>query len=136
MIKIQRLVFLLRDKPGHVDGSNFDDETLVDVPKNTVFLSLENANVSDLGIELLPDLPHLRCIDLDGTHITDKGMKRIAEFRNLEEIWIEGTQVSDVGLSVLYPLENLKFISILDCEHISKEGIERLRAAVPGVEVH
>ncbi|WP_303759322.1 hypothetical protein [Alcanivorax jadensis] len=132
----QRLVFLLRDKPGHVDGSNFDDETLTDVPKNTVFLSLENADVSDLGIELLPDLPHLRCIDLDGTQVTDKGMKRIAAFRNLEEVWIEGTQVSDAGLSVLYPLTNLKFISVMDCEHISDEAIECLRAAVPGVEVH
>lgn len=136
MSKSQRLVFLLRDKPGHVDGSNFNDENLTDVPKNTVFLSLENADVSDFGIELLPDLPDLRCIDLDGAQITDTGMKRIAAFRNLEEIWIEGTPVSDAGLRVLYPLSNLKFISTLDCEHISNEAIERLKAEVPGVEVH
>lgn len=130
-----RLVFRLKKGQGYVDGSDLSDPDLVGIPDDTVLLNLENANVSDAGIGALPDLPRLRCIDLDGTRVTDAAMERIAMFRNLEEIWIEGTAVSDRGLASLHGLESLKFISILDCADISDQAVAELRKAIPGIEV-
>ena len=131
-----RLVFRLKDRLGYVDGSWFGDADLASVRADTVFLNLENSEVSDFGIAKLPDMPVLRCIDLDGTWVTDASMKRLATFRSLEEIWIEGTLVSDRGLDFLQSLKSLKFISVLDCERISNEAVSSLQAANPGIEVH
>ncbi|WP_309046037.1 hypothetical protein [Marinobacter sediminicola] len=136
MARDQRLVFSLQEGPGYIKGTQFTDVDLAGVSGYVVFLNLENADISDQGIRVLPELPELRGIDLDGTEVTDKAMERIAEFKNLEEIWIEGTSVSDVGFSCLHSLKNLRFISIVDCENISNEAIERLEVSIPGVEVH
>jgi hypothetical protein len=136
MAATERLVFRLKEGPGYVDGSDLCDSDLAGIPHDTVLLHLENADVSDAGIGALPDLPRLRCIDLDGTRIADAAMQRIGMFRNLEEIWIEGTAVSDRGLAFLHGLANLKFISILDCAEISDQAVAELRKAIPGVEVH
>jgi len=132
----ERLVFLLKEAPGYIDGEWLSDSDLAEVPGDTVFLNLENAQISDAGVGSLPDLPRLRCIDLDSTRISDTAMERVAMFRSLEEIWIEGTAVSDRGLAFLHDLQSLKFISILDCENISDEAVAALQEAIPGVEVH
>ncbi len=131
-----RLVFRLKGRFGYVDGSRFSDADLAYVQADTVFLNLENADVSDFGIANLPNMPALRCIDLDGTRITDAAMERLATFKSLEEIWIEGTLVSDSGLGFLQSLKGLKFISILDCEYISNEAVSSLQVANPSIEVH
>ncbi|PTB92229.1 hypothetical protein C9974_13240 [Marinobacter sp. B9-2] len=131
-----RLVFRLKGRFGYVDGSWFSDADLASVPADTVFLNLENSGVSDFGIASLPEMPALRCIDLDGTRVTDAAMERLATFKSLEEIWLESTVVSDSGLGFLQSLKGLKFISVLDCEHISNEAISSLQAANPGIEVH
>ena len=131
-----RLVFRLKGQFGYVDGSLFSDADLASVRADTVFLNLENSEVSDCGIANLPDMPALRCIDLDGTRVTDIAMERLATFKSLEEIWLEDTVVSDIGLGFLQSLKGLKFISVLDCEHISDEAVSSLQAANPGIEVH
>jgi hypothetical protein len=130
-----RLVFKLKNEPGYLDGTTFRDSDLSTVPKDTVFLNLENARITDDGIVAMPDLPRLRCVDLDSTGITDAALQRLGGFPNLEEIWIEDTAVTDKGLAYLYGLRRLRFISILDCA-ISDEAVNGLRRAIPGVEVH
>ena len=79
-----RLVFRLKGRFGYVDGSWFSDADLASVPADTVFLNLENSGVSDFGIASLPEMPALRCIDLDGTRVTDAAMERLATFKSLE----------------------------------------------------
>jgi hypothetical protein len=128
------LVFLLKNKPGYIDGTDFEDTDLATISRNTVFLNLEKAVVTDDGIISLPDLPHLRCIDLDSTAITDRALQRLGDFLSLEEIWIEDTAVTDEGLSQLFGLKSLRFISILDSA-ISEKAVEALRNAIPGIEV-
>jgi len=132
----KRLIYLLKEAPGYIDGTQFRDLDLATIASETVSLSLENAHVSDPGIGSLPDLPRLRCIDLDGTPISDLAMERVGMFRSLEEVWIEGTAVSDRGLKSLHRLTNLTFISIVDCEHISHKGVAELQKAIPGVQIH
>lgn len=131
----ERLVFSLKNRPGYVDGSCYADSDLRQVPDDTVFLSLENANITDVGLAQLPDLPRLRCLDLDSTKISDQALSSISRFASLEELWIEDTSITDHGLSVLSNLAHLRFVSITDCD-ISDAGIDRLRKEVPGIFVH
>src|SRR5690554_6915266 len=77
MARDQRLVFSLQEGPGYIKGTQFTDVDLAGVSGYVVFLNLENADISDQGIRVLPELPELRGIDLDGTEVTDKAMERI-----------------------------------------------------------
>jgi hypothetical protein len=135
VMKTELLVFLLKNNPGYVNARSWSDIQLASTPTETVFLDLENAIISDSAINGLPELPNLRCIDLDSTNISDASMERIGNFVSLEEIWIEDTAVTDIGITKLLGLKNLRFISILGCE-ISEQSVEALRSSIPGVYVH
>jgi hypothetical protein len=129
------LIFRLRTEPGFVDGREFSDRELAELPADTCCLSLEQSRVSDAGLRALPVLPRLRCLDLDGTSITDRALEWVAEQPALEELWLEQTVVSDVGLSSLQGLRSLRSISLLDTE-VTVEGVNALRATHPTIEVH
>jgi len=129
------LVFSLKSEDGYLDATGYLDRDLAEIPSETIFLNLENANIGDEGILLLPNLRLLRCLDLDSTRITDKAMSKIGTFSAIEEIWIEDTKITDHGLDELAGLNRLQFISIMDCD-ISDAAVQRLRKAIPGVTIH
>ena len=130
-----RLIFSLRNHEGFIDGSAFTDAHLESLSENTVCLNLENAAVTDLGLQRLPSLIGLRCIDLDNTRITNLGMNELARFPNLEELWIEATEVTDAGILALRGNEKLRFISIVDC-NVSDTSLDKLEAAIPEIFIH
>jgi len=130
-----RLIFSTSESDSYVDGTEFNDSDLKNIPNSTITLNLELSNVTDSGINNLPKLPNLICVDLDSTKITDNSLKKIGEFKSLREIWIEQTQITDVGIKYLTELKNLEFISILDTE-ITEKGIELLRTEIPNIIIH
>lgn len=135
MVAEHRLAFQLKSERGYVDGTGFRNADLARIPRDTVFLNLENAKVTDAGIQSLPELVDLRCLDLDSTEITDSALHKVASFGSLEELWLENTAVTDTGLAFLFSLKKLRFISLVDCA-ISDAAAELLRQAMPGLEVH
>ena len=130
-----RLIFSTSDSDSYVDGTEFSDSDLKYIPESTITLNLELSNITDNGIEDLPKLPNLICIDLDGTKITDKSLKKIGEYKSLKEIWIEQTQITDIGINHLTELKELEFISILDTE-ITENGVKLLRTKIPKLQIH
>ena len=93
-----RLIFSTSESDSYVDGTEFNDSDLKDIPESTITLNLEMSNVTDNGIKNLPKLPKLICIDLDSTKITDKSLQIIGKYKSLKEIWIEQTQITDFGI--------------------------------------
>ncbi|WP_411768959.1 hypothetical protein [Winogradskyella sp. A3E31] len=130
-----RLIFSTNESDSYVDGTEFNDSDLKNIPNSTITLNLELSNVTDIGIKNLPKLPNLICIDLDSTKITDKSLKKIGEYESLREIWIEQTQITDMGIKYLTELKKLEFISILDTE-ITEKGVELLRTEIPKIKIH
>ena len=131
----RRLIFSLRNHEGFINGKAFSDAHLESLSENTVCLNLENAQVTDLGLQRLPSLIKLRCIDLDNTRITNLGMNELVRFPNLEELWIESTEVTDTGILALQGNEKLRFLSIVDCD-VSDGSLDKLEAAIPGIYIH
>ncbi len=130
-----RLIFKANESDFYVNGTEFNDSDLKNIPNSTITLNLELSNITDNGIQNLPKLPNLICIDLDSTKITDESLRKIGEYKSLKEIWIEQTQITDIGVKYLTELRNLEFISILDTE-ITEKGIELLRNEIPNVVIH
>lgn len=130
-----RLIFSTSESDSYVDGTEFNDSDLKNIPNSTITLNLELSNVTDSGIKNLPKLPNLICIDLDSTKVTDNSLKKIGEYKSLREIWIEQTQITDIGIKYLTELKNLEFISILDTE-ITEKGVELLRTEIPNIKIH
>ncbi len=109
-------IFELKKQPGFCDGSSLTDDSLSEVPSDTICLSLENAPITDNGIKRLKNCENLKCIDLDGTKITDESLKTISEMKSVEELWLEQTSITSEGLKHLNKLPKLKFISLEYCE--------------------
>ena len=128
------LVFQLKGTPGHVDGTEFTDADLANIPTDTTLLQLECSQITDKGMLNLPDLPNLRCIDLDSTSITNLSMDKVATFLSLEEIWIEDTSITDEGLIKLSPLNKLRYISA-EYTDISDAAVQKLRTKIPGLVI-
>jgi len=127
------LIFKLQKEHGFFDATALKDQEMSTVPIETVSLSLENSEVTDIGISNLPKLNSLRCIDLDSTQITDKSMDVISTFMALEEIWIEDTKLTDTGFKKLALLPKLKYVSFWDT-NISDEAFNYVMAKLPQLE--
>ncbi|MEX1000510.1 MAG: hypothetical protein WDZ35_00195 [Crocinitomicaceae bacterium] len=130
-----RLIFTTQNSPNYLEGNDYSDNDLVNIPKSTVTLNLELSEVTDAGLEKLPELDNLICIDLDGTKITDNGLKHLLKIKSIKEIWIEQTEITNQGLLFLKDLPSLEFISVLDTQ-ITEDGINHFLKLCPGVEVH
>jgi hypothetical protein len=128
------LIFALRASPKYVSGAHLSNEDLHAVPIDTIALSLEGADIDDHGVEALPLLSELRCLDLDGTRITDRCLASVARMPDLEELWLEGTGVTDTGMLALRPLRRLGYLSVAYTA-VTEVGIAALREAVPALEV-
>ncbi|WP_010469956.1 hypothetical protein [Acaryochloris sp. CCMEE 5410] len=119
---------------GFINGSRYTDNDLQKIPKNTVFLRLENSFISDAGVVAMPQLDQIRCIDFDGCNITNKSLYRVATFHSLEELWLEDTQVNDSGIMLLGKLKSLKYLSVLNTQ-VSSKVAQHLKKSNPDLLV-
>lgn len=115
---------------GFINGSCYTDNDLQKIPKNTVFLRLENSFISDAGVVAMPQLDQIRCIDFDGCNITNKSLYRVATFHSLEELWLEDSQVNDSEIMLLGKLKSLKYLSVLNTQ-VSSEVAQHLKKNNP-----
>jgi Leucine Rich repeat len=91
--------------------------------------------ITDNGIGEIAKFKTLTDLNLSGNDITDKGMKQIAKMPELQWLLIQSTKVTDAGLSELASLPQLKRLSISKDMNISNEAIQKLKTAIPKLQV-
>jgi hypothetical protein len=121
-------------------------------------LTLWRTGVTDEGVSLLRRLPGLRQVFLGNTRLTDSGAASLSDIKSLEVIYaqdtsltdgalrclatlpvlevlvLSGAGLSDAGLRELESCKSLKYLSI-ESPHVTPQGIERLKAAIIGLEI-
>ncbi len=98
-------------------------------------LWLHNCQIGNDGASHLAGLGTLITLGLDHTLVGDAGLAHLKGLSNLEELDLSGNSgVSDAGVVHLLGLQKLKVIH-LDGSAVSDDGGQRLRDAIPGIQV-
>lgn len=88
-------------------------------------VELSHTAVSDEGLAVLRDLPHLRALSLRGLRFTDGALRHVGALSGLRELLLRDTHVGDAGMECLAALESLEVLSI-DGAPISDAGLKPL----------
>ncbi|KAM9292264.1 uncharacterized protein PAF06_018982 [Gastrophryne carolinensis] len=92
-------------------------------------------SLTDGGLQYLPQLPHLRELDLtDHTHITDRGVQHLAQLARLRTLSLCNTSVTDAGLTYLRGLNYLEELS-LDRTKVTSRGVSQCVPHLPHLQV-
>ncbi|MCA9096535.1 MAG: hypothetical protein KDA68_23810, partial [Planctomycetaceae bacterium] len=122
----------------HLDQSKISDEDLR-ILRSTPFLvslHLSNTAIGDAGLQHLKYAVELKELFLvNCAAVTDKGLEELPQLKNLETIDLTGTQVTEAIAETLKSVPSLKLVTF-GGPKITPEGIEKVRAALPNVEVH
>lgn len=111
------------------------DETLRIVARLDQLQELiaDETAITDAGLVHLAGLSQLRLLHLGQTNVTDDGLVHLLALP-LVLLDLSGTRVTDAGLVHLHDMISLKEVWIVGCA-CSREGVERLRSALPGCKV-
>ena len=86
-------------------------------------------------LQAIAKLPRLEGLNLWEVGITDRGLQELIAAQNLKNLELaENVEITDVGLIHLAQLKNLRRLS-LGSNSATKEGVARLRAALPKCEI-
>jgi hypothetical protein len=81
---------------------------------------------TNLILQRLPDLPHVRALVLNDTDVTDAGLQGLGELAGLESVTIGvGRQISNAGLAHLNRLQSLKELTLVGT-HVTDEGLKEV----------
>lgn len=89
------------------------------------FVTLENTQITDVGLTHIDDLIGLKSLHLNNTPIADAGLGKLADLASLEILNLAGTQVTDAGLIHLKELTELKWLVLSDTD-ITAAGLVHL----------
>ncbi len=104
---------------------------LKDCPLTTLHLAYNP--LDDETLQQIKTFKGLKKLYLGGGKFTD-GLSHLAEFPQLEELSLNGTTVSDALLVHVAKLKSLKKVDLSGAK-VTKEGVQKLRAALPGCSV-
>ena len=103
---------------------------------------------SDTALEHVCDAPNVEYLNLRGTGVTDEGLKHLCKLKFLNTLKLGGvqagpsgtavplgTKLTDAGLPHLEKLTSLEDLD-LDGTRITKDGVQRLRRALPSTRIH
>lgn len=96
-------------------------------------LNLWHTQVTDAGLVHLESLVKLKRLNLDQCKITSAGMVHLKPLTKLEFLHVGSTQVDDKGLDVLGEHLNLKTLVITFLPNVTDEGVNKLKAKLPGL---
>ena len=119
-----------------LDKNLVDDDALVHLKplKSLKELYLEQTRVVGPGLANLKELSALTVLSLKFTKITDAGLANVMGLTGLQRLLLDGTEVSDAGLGHLQGMKGLKQV-VLARTKVTKAGVDKLKTALPGVEV-
>jgi eukaryotic-like serine/threonine-protein kinase len=98
-------------------------------------LTVIGKNFGDGDVAALLEIPTLKHAFLDGTALTDAGVEQLLKHPNLRAIALKETEITDKSLELLakspQPWERID----VSKTKVTKEAVERLKAALPKCEV-
>ena len=84
----------------------------------------------------------LKRLNLDGVgspsqsiSLTSAGVKKLAALENLKWLHLAQTDVGDEGIIALAALPSLAMLDVSTCKNVTKEGIAKLQAARPEIQI-
>ncbi len=80
-------------------------------------------------------LPYLGSLHLDNCTLLPGSLEIVASLRDLQELGLSHSSIGDDDLAKLRPMTGLRYLH-LSGTNVTDEGIERLREALPGLEVY
>lgn len=123
----------------HSVGADLNDEQLGILSlaaASIADLDLQSAGLDDSDLAAIDEFAALRVLRLSNNNLTDAGVAALAGMQNLEVLNLYGNaSVGDDALDSLAALENLTAVYLWGTA-VTPEGIERLRALRPQLEVH
>jgi uncharacterized protein YndB with AHSA1/START domain len=139
--------------------AKLDDKLLAALTKcpQLSFISITEIGVTDKGIASLSALAKLSTLYCTSLALTDEAAKSIGAMPSISQLWLDYCQgISDAGIKHLVALKNLRelglrgsekltdtcldefkefpaltSLTLYGCKKITKEGVEKLRAAKP-----
>ena len=90
------------------------------------YLSLDDTQVTDAGLEHLKGLTSLRSLFLGDTYVTDAGLEHLKGLTNISLLRLNNTRVTDAGLEHLKGLTNLASLYLAHTQ-VTDAGLERLK---------
>lgn len=121
--------------PGGKSVGDGDLPALLPIAARIEELSLARAGVTDAGMMQFPPMPAARSVRLDNTPLTDIGIIAVlSRTLDAETVNLVGTKATDGVFVMLAKLPKLRRAYVFDTA-VTAQGIERFRAARPGVEI-
>ncbi|MEZ4699535.1 MAG: c-type cytochrome domain-containing protein [Rhodothermales bacterium] len=105
------------------------------IAEQIAWLNLGNTKVTDAGLATVESFVNLSRLHLEKTAVTDAGLAHLSGLQYLSYLNLYGTGVTDAGLTHLEPLKNLKALYLWQ-SGVTAEGADRLRAALPGIDIN
>lgn len=121
-----------------LNNSKFSDKEanmLSKSPKQTLWLKLNNTQITDKTLEEVSKLTNLTRLHIENTKISDAGMTQLSKLENLEYLNLNGTNLTDAGLKNLSSLKNLKKIYLWQTK-ITPNGMEDLKKSLPNLNIN
>ena len=94
-----------------------------------------STHLGNPALTTLGGMSGLKWLNLDETEVTDAGIPQLASLTQLEFLHLGRTQITDVSIDSLTKLRTLKELHVTRTK-LSDAGAARLRAALPGCDVH
>jgi hypothetical protein len=92
-------------------------------------------HVTDQTLLVVADFGQLEELSLDGADVTDLGLACLHGLKELRRLNIANTRVTDSGLELLKGLPKLTLVDLRGTS-VTPEGITRLRRALPNAQVY
>jgi hypothetical protein len=120
-----------------VSETSLSDDALVKIAQMPSLeqLLLRKTGTSHAGVAHLAKMVELRTLELSDAAITDRAMEHLKNLRGLTVLNLENASITDAGLNHLHSLESLYSI-VLTGSKVTDEGTEKLRCALPNINIH
>jgi Leucine-rich repeat (LRR) protein len=99
------------------------------------WLNLGRTGVTDAGLQVVANMPHLTRLHLENTQITDAALGHLKDLQYLEYLNLYGTQVTDEGIQQLAGLPRLRSLYLWQTR-VTNVGAEQLKQALPKLEIN
>jgi len=100
-------------------------------------LSIGGSEITGSGLARLAELPHLSELELWSIPIGDDVFEHLRDVTSLRDLRLEEVRLSDKSIDGIVQLKHLRTLEILSSYDpgISRRGVERLKRALPSVEI-
>lgn len=137
---------LLRDL--EIEGSRFDEESFesFQFAVNLEILSFDGTDIPNDSLSILLELPKLKDLSLENTNLTDLGVQQLGGFESdagvvflrscetLQHLSLVNSKVTDISLGIAKSLPQLKSLDVRGTR-VTKAGVAALQKQRPALSI-